>query len=97
MGDQEKAEEILGTVQWKTRSFEFQICERAILGRFDDCVDLIREHGDSIGLNKFDFHDWPVFSDLRNDPSFQQAFEEKFGEPLGGQVLISSDDEELDD
>lgn len=94
-----KAKEILDTEDWTARSPDFQICAAAVREDYKKCIELLKLHRQTIGIDRICFVEWPVFIGLRDDSDFQTAFMEVFGEsliddmikdPKGGTSILKS-------
>jgi len=90
LGNRDKALEVLSSIQWKTMSLQLQMCVNAIRGDFDECTKLLETHGTSVDIGAADYHEWPVFDELREHVPFQEAFVRKFGEPIGGKAYVGA-------
>lgn len=86
-GDRDAASSLIKSEDWESRSPQFQLCAQAVLEEFETCSRLLIKHGPSIEIDRMSFVEWPVFIGLREDPEFQMAFEEVFGESLIDDIL----------
>lgn len=89
-GKRLKAKEILDAEDWEARSPDFQICAAAVREDYKKCIDLLKLHRKSIGIDRINFVEWPVFIGLRDDADFQAAFMRVFGESLIDDMIKES-------
>lgn len=81
-GDENKVAEIVGEEDWTASSVKFRLAQAVLLNRFDDAIRIMKEMGKAGEVSKLEYRDWPLFKEVRKMESFQDAFQEIFGEQV---------------
>jgi len=78
-GDQQKANELLDTVDWGPYKIHFQLCVAAVRSDLEVVAELVPSVPED-EIRPQDFFDWPVFRPLKSEASFLEALKKGYGE-----------------
>ncbi len=95
--DEDRCREVLGSVDWVACSDEFRLANAVLTDRFDEAAVIMLRMGKNGSVEKNEYGEWPLFRRFRKSESFQEAYQELFGESFESvrSEVISSN--ELDD
>ncbi|WP_156386755.1 hypothetical protein [Aureimonas sp. Leaf454] len=81
-GDNDKALEIINSVDWNFANYEFQISVAAIKGNDSQVISLMEKVSQSENFESKNFEEWPLFAGLREDTAFKSEFERIYSRPM---------------
>ncbi|MBM6577880.1 hypothetical protein KCP91_15960 [Microvirga sp. SRT01] len=93
MKKEDLAERTLDKVDWTAAADDFKLCVAALRKDINEVVRLIPLVKASRSVFADSFRTWPVFSFIKEDRKFQEAFEDAFGEPYTrktNQVIVDA-------
>jgi hypothetical protein len=82
LGDGRKCKEILDAEDWTASNDEFRLCVEALRENHDAVATLMRRISRAERPGPSGYREWPIFKEAKKQLSFQQAFQDIFGEPI---------------
>jgi hypothetical protein len=83
-GKNDEAKTIINKLDWDASSAHFRLAVAVINDDYEtvsQLMNIVPKEGKD-GIDASGYRLWPLFKEIRNIESFQNAFEAKFGEPL---------------
>lgn len=89
-GDQESAKNLLSSFDWTASYRDFKLAIAVLLDDYDEAVKIMISIGKSGEIvNQTAYHTWPLFTELREQPAFYEAYFTIYGEHYSEKVSTS--------
>jgi hypothetical protein len=94
-GQQDEANKLLESEDWRSSNHAFQAAVAAIRGDTDEAISFIRTGYMSNQISKLGLIEWPVFDHLRKLKKFRKTYEELVGEGAADEALVEEERSKL--
>jgi len=78
LGKEDKCQEILLQEDWTACDSSFQLAEKVLLDKFDECEELMTIAAQSGDIEKTSFIEWPLFRKFRDTAIYKEIFNKCF-------------------
>jgi len=75
-----ECKKILKSKDWSASSDDYKLANEVLLEKYDKVYELMKKIGDNGNIDKTDYREWPIFTDIRKKKEFQDTYKAIFGE-----------------
>ncbi|EIE9610402.1 hypothetical protein LFN31_000678 [Vibrio cholerae] len=97
-GENDKAQKVLGSVDWSASITDFKLANAVLSNDFDSAKEImLKIKGDGEMITESSYHNFPLFFEFRESEQFLEGYKEAFGYSFASELIRKSEDQELND